>query len=362
MNAHLYWRFLPIIMGLLAVMTACSSSESSVSETEAASVPTTGDLHGENTPQDEQRDEAIASSAVSVAECITWQQYKDGAARSRFLPNMPSGFEDGCMFGTNLENESQRRLYILRDGISLDRVFDEAVLATAPQEQGVLNLENDAVTNPSGFAHELITGGNAMIVNVADPRTCEVAGELQPSGYYSGDLEHCGFASPYRTYTIFDEQRSTACFRDTCLETYADIPGEELLSSWSPWQVPTPYSDVNTVRSQYDTIDLNTLPNELRGANFRSQIETVLMEEFGRETLGEGEQPTVISQDENYGDTYGGLNVMTVTNEGLADDSVGGYRYRFEFESFDGDTWLLVWAGSQQYCWRSDEWTNQLCP
>ena len=84
------------------------------------------------------------------------------------------------------------------------------------------------------------------------------------------------------------------------------------------------------------------------------------MHAFGRTTLEEGEQPTIVI-DNGY-NREDGFRTIYLTNEGLADDSIGGYRYRLDFVSFDGDNSKLIWVGEQQYCWRSDEWTRESCP
>jgi len=121
-------------------------------------------------------------------------------------------------------------------------------------------------------------------------------------------------------------------------------------------------SRVSAVRSQYETINLSTLPSELRKANPWPRVKALLSDRFGRATLEEGEQPTIISQPEYTRDEYDFLIIVTVTNRGAADDSIGGFRYRFEFDPFDGDTMILAWAGSQQFCQRTQVWTRQACP
>ncbi|MEO0826844.1 MAG: hypothetical protein AAFX95_17420 [Cyanobacteria bacterium J06639_16] len=112
------------------------------------------------------------------------------------------------------------------------------------------------------------------------------------------------------------------------------------------------------IRNQYRTVPLETLFSELPVIG--SNAEAIAMRTFGRTDLGEGEQPTVVTNEGYQGDYL----VINLTNEGLADDSVGGYRYRLEFESFDNDQVKLVWVGEQNYCWRSTlpRWTADLCP
>ncbi|MGK7888227.1 MAG: hypothetical protein AB4042_02770 [Leptolyngbyaceae cyanobacterium] len=357
-----------ISASLLVAMTACMSPSAPEQTTP---VPDSEDHLTENAQEDgpqvnqpdlvDHEDGGAIANAIPV-ECITWQTYNANVANLPALPTMPTGFENGCIFGTDLDNQGS--IYVLRDGLSLEWVFDASVLANRPKVNGVLNLESSVVTDSTSFAHELITSGNTMRVSFADSRTCEAAGGLQANGYYLNDLLYCEFASPYRDYFVYDEQRTVVCFGRNCLETDTDTPQHELPPFWQPWLAPTPYPEINAVRAQYDPIDLKALP-DLKGAKFRSQIEALLMAEFGRTTLGEGEQPTVFSYEDNRVGEYGGLEIMTVTNMGAADDSVGGFRYRFELESYDGDTAIVVWAGSQRYCRRggpNDRWTNQPCP
>jgi hypothetical protein len=81
---------------------------------------------------------------------------------------------------------------------------------------------------------------------------------------------------------------------------------------------------------------------------------------LGRATLGEGERPSVLERQ-----SFTEYSIVTITNEGMADDSVSAQRYRLEFEPIDDQRWQIVWAGTQQRCWRGDnpeEWVTQLCP
>lgn len=61
--------------------------------------------------------------------------------------------------------------------------------------------------------------------------------------------------------------------------------------------------------------------------------------------------------------------VVIITQIGVADDSVGGIRYRAEFvtntaSASTGKQWKLVWAGSQVICQPGrghQDWSTQLC-
>ncbi|MGF1536426.1 MAG: hypothetical protein ACFB4J_08090 [Elainellaceae cyanobacterium] len=308
-------------------------------------------------PQDDGIDPELA---LESPDCTTWNTYRASLPEPARLPNMPPRFENGCLFGTDPGDRAS--LYVLPEGITLGRVFDEATLTSAPRQDGVPYPDRSAISDPLGFANELIESGNAMIFSYVALPACArfIDNVSEPDDRFA----YCDFASPHRAYSVWptDEgEPTTTCFGYDCLKTYGDIPVEDLLALWEPWRVPTPNPAVNDVRSQYEPIDLNTLP-ELRRANLRFEVEALLIEEFGRTTLEEGEQPTVISPMEYTDPEYSWLNVITVTNDGSADDSVGGVRYRFEFEPFDGDTNILVWAGAQRFCRRTQQWTNQTCP
>ncbi|MEM0979279.1 MAG: hypothetical protein AAGH78_03295 [Cyanobacteria bacterium P01_H01_bin.58] len=270
---------------------------------------------------------------------------------------MPSRFKDGCIFGTDLGDRAS--IYVLPEGMSLERVFDAAVLTSAPQQDGVPFLD-DVVEDAAGSTSELIASGDVMIFSHADFRACATS-----VGYVGDSIAYCEFASPHRAYAVWpstDSDPTMACFGVNCLATYGDLSEDALIALWEPWWAPTPNPAVNDVRSQYKTLDLKTLSPELQKANLFFDVESLLMKEFGRMTLEEGEQPTVIAPVKYTGPEYSSLNIITVTNEGLADDAIGGFRYRLEFDSYDGDTMILVWAGSQQFCRRTQVWTDQACP
>lgn len=63
------------------------------------------------------------------------------------------------------------------------------------------------------------------------------------------------------------------------------------------------------------------------------------------------------------------LAVVTITRIGVADDSIGGIRYRAELvatsdSTSTGKQWKLVWAGSQTKCQQGrghQDWSTELC-
>jgi hypothetical protein len=63
------------------------------------------------------------------------------------------------------------------------------------------------------------------------------------------------------------------------------------------------------------------------------------------------------------------LAVVTITRMGIADDSIGGIRYRVELvttsdSSSTGKQWKLAWAGSQMKCQQGrghQDWSTELC-
>lgn len=281
-----------------------------------------------------------AKAATPIADCFTWQAYQSSVApEDRLLPSMPQGFTEGCAF---LEGMTMApHTYILREGIPLEQVFDKDALANPPAPGELPVSEgNDAIN--FNVLDELIASGDVVTYYEA----CTTIGRYE---------ENCADYSQYRPYVLSD-QPPTACFQGNCLRIQSDMAAADLADLWEFWRAPLEDPARNALRRQYETIDFDTLPAELRDRALQtSELEALVMEAFGRATLGEAEKPTVITV-ENYGE------VVTVVNEGVADDSIGGYRYRLEFESFDGDTKRLIWVGQQHYCWRTQEWTTELCP
>ncbi|MEM8505757.1 MAG: hypothetical protein AAF716_21720 [Cyanobacteria bacterium P01_D01_bin.1] len=112
-------------------------------------------------------------------------------------------------------------------------------------------------------------------------------------------------------------------------------------------------------RTDYREVDLRKFTRRgfpLQGTDPREMTFNIL----GRASLEEGEQPSVVERQ-----SFIEYSVVTITNNGMADDSVGAERYRLEFEQIDDRRWQIVWAGAQQRCWRAEDpqaWTAQLCP
>ncbi|KAI9133179.1 hypothetical protein [Acaryochloris sp. CCMEE 5410] len=114
-------------------------------------------------------------------------------------------------------------------------------------------------------------------------------------------------------------------------------------------------------RNRYTLISLDTVSREtaLTGTDPKS-IALSLVEL--PDTEGDSQKRTSVSIQK------GQSAVVMMSQVGLADDSVQGLRYRFEFEPQgmieDEEKWQLVWMGRQQLCWPGrgpEKWTNQPC-
>lgn len=114
-------------------------------------------------------------------------------------------------------------------------------------------------------------------------------------------------------------------------------------------------------RNRFTPIRLSTLPSDtsLTGTDPKS-IALSLVDL--PETEGNAQKQTSVSSQR------GQSAVVMLSQVGLADDSVQGIRYRFEFEPQgmidNEEKWQLVWMGRQQICWPGrgpEEWTNQPC-
>jgi hypothetical protein len=109
--------------------------------------------------------------------------------------------------------------------------------------------------------------------------------------------------------------------------------------------------------SDYALVDLDSLPAsvDLVGAD----PEAIAVALFGNTEPVEGNfQEEIVSQ------LDGEQAVVTITQLGLADDSVQGVRFRMKFDQLDAQTWELVWVGVQQTCYQgrgSQEWTKDVC-
>lgn len=114
-------------------------------------------------------------------------------------------------------------------------------------------------------------------------------------------------------------------------------------------------------RNRYTPISLDSFSTEtaLTGTDPKS-IALSLVELS--DTEGDSQKRTSVSIQK------GQSAVVMLSQIGLADDSVHGLRYRFEFEPKgmidDEEEWQLVWMGRQQLCWPGrgpKTWTNQPC-
>lgn len=284
--------------------------------------------------------DSLLSSESAIA-CLNWVDYQRTRPAISEWPQMPAGFDKGCVF--RIGEGMSTPVYILRNDIAFEEIT--APGTTAPR------YSSDPIPWFAGSEFNeqfstLETGGDLLTYYSA----CVTLG---------GQQSNCEGFPENRPYII---NNSTACFQGQCLSvprTHAIY----LLSLWS-WNPriedrPTSFSLKKTFnRNRYRTVPLNQLPSEVSTIGNPTEIATMA---FGRTTLGEGEKPTVVTEAE--WDEVDGLWIVYLTNEGAADDSIGGERYRLDFASVDGDRSELLWVGRQVYCWRNSEWTgHKLCP
>ena len=119
--------------------------------------------------------------------------------------------------------------------------------------------------------------------------------------------------------------------------------------------------DIERDRNRYTPINLDTLSSDtaLTGTDPKSIAQSLV-----KLPAAEGNSQTRTAVSIQKGQSA----VVMMSQVGLADDSVQGIRYRFEFEPQgvvdDEEEWQLVWLGRQQLCWPGrgpEEWTNQSC-
>lgn len=280
-------------------------------------------------------------AAGSAIACLNWIDYQRAEPSSIEWPQMPAGFDKGCVF--RVGQSMSTPVHVLRNDITFADITDSETTAPLYESEPI-----------PWFAGSELNGQFS---------TLEASGDLLT--YYSacvttgGQESNCEGFPENKPYII---NNSTACFQGQCLsapETHAIY----LLSLWS-WDPriesrPTSFSLKNTFnRNRYRTVPLNQLPSEVPTIGNPTEIANMA---FGRTTLEEGEKPTVVTEAE--WDEVDGLWIVYLTNEGAADDSIGGERYRLDFASVDGDMSELLWVGRQVYCWRNSEWTgHKLCP
>lgn len=277
--------------------------------------------------------EASATAAEkSSLPCVTWSDYQTGG------PRMPEGFETGCVF--RVGQSMSAAVNILRNELDLDTITAPGVTATEYMDGPI----------PWFQGHEASKLSEAM-------ENGDVVTYYQACATIGGQTSNCDGFPDGEAYIIND---NTACLEGECLGV-PDVHAVYLLSLWdwpsTIYDLPTTVSaDQTSIRNQYRTVPLNQLPTDI---NLVGSPNAIAMEALGRTVLEEGEQPTTI-RDDGY-NAEDGTRSLYVVNEGLADDAVGGYRYRLDFVSFDGDNSKLIWVGRQQYCRRSDEWTRETC-
>ncbi len=111
------------------------------------------------------------------------------------------------------------------------------------------------------------------------------------------------------------------------------------------------------IHSNFKQIDLKRLlPNQ---PNSFTSPKALALQLFGNDQDREGRKSEEISIEYLTSDTA----VIVETLVGLADDSVGGIRYRIELE-LRQNKWQIVWVGQQTKCQPDrghQDWSVELC-
>ena len=345
-------KFFPLGLAAVVAIAACSTPSNSVQSADNAS---TGTPEVANVAPDvesaatETSPETLISQGSDLHNCVTWAEYRpyfaDAFADNNLdtMPDMPSGFEAGCAFRVGMGMGSS--ISILRNGIDLSTVMATDAGLVEATDGPIPWLEGNQVNNE--LIETFVEQGNiatfyeACVTNAGYVSNCE------------------GF--PEEEAYVLDND--TACYEGRCLHL-AGPHAIYLMSMW-PWpdtiyDLPTSFSSAESVaRREYQTVPLNQLGPQVPTYGQPDQIAQAL---FGRTVLDEGQQPTELSG--SWQNEPDGLYVVYLTNDGMADDSVGGERYRLDFVSADGDLQKLVWVGKQQRCLRGNTpgWTTDLCP
>lgn len=334
------------LASVLTLSTACGAPATLSSEP-AIDEPVGQQAVAETVAVDETSDQVASDEATVAVEsdgtllseefsipCVTWSEYQAAD------PQMPPGFETGCVF--RVGQGMSASVDILRNDIGLETIAAAGVTSTEYTDGPIPWFQGREVGSTLA---ELRENGDVITYYQA----CVTLG---------GQTSNCEGFPEDEAYIINDD---TACLNGECL----NVPGVHavyLLSLWD-WEdtiygLPTSFSAEQTViRNQYRTVPLNQLSPDVPLVGVP---ENIALSAFGRTTLGEGEQPTTV-RDDGY-NRQDDIRTIYLTNKGLADDSIGGYRYRFDFTSSDGDMSKLIWVGEQQYCWRTSEWTRERCP
>lgn len=142
--------------------------------------------------------------------CKTWSQvrseirqlYSQFAPSPPPIPDVPTGFKNGCVFGDNGANTIA--LYVLRDGLrprsarSNDRLFDTSIPLIRVVDLGTASVENG----------RLLQFNNVCASN--------------------GTLDFCRNTPTNRAYA----KNGAVCFRNFCMRAVG-VPNAELLRLWN---------------------------------------------------------------------------------------------------------------------------------
>ncbi|MEO1590666.1 MAG: hypothetical protein AAFU71_05160 [Cyanobacteria bacterium J06632_22] len=347
-------KFSSLSVAAMVAIAACSAPSTPPAAQPIAPPPTAAaptnpqPTAPESDPVPDPAPNPVETAPTQGANCVTWAAYRPYFADAvldnnlNALPYMLPGFESGCAFRVGMGLGTS--VSILRDGIDLSTLLtttDPPAETDGPIPWLEWNQVNSEQIDTLVAQGDIVTFYEACVTTGGHASNCE------------------GF--PEQEAYVLDD--NTACYDGRCL-TLMGPHAVYLLSMW-PWpediyDLPTSFSSAESVaRLEYETVPLNQLPADVSTYGFPPEIAQAL---FGRTVLEEGMRPTEISA--NWESEPDGLYVVYLTNDGMADDSVGGQRYRLDFVSADGDMQKLVWVGQQHRCLRGDApgWTTDLCP
>lgn len=324
MNSTPKILFSLVASALTMVVTACGTTPKPVATTTVAN-PETSLADGADTPS---------------ISCASWQDYP-ASDPSEQLPTMPPGFETGCVF--KVGQTTSVTVQILRNGLSLDAITAPGTATKVATDGPIPWFEATEIA--SDQLNELIASG-------------DVATYYQNCVTTGGQSTNCDGFDAERAYVINDD---TACFQGHCLQ----VPQVHAIYLLSQWDLEDKVDDFpqsfdpkqTAARNKFSTVPLNTLYSDV--SLIGESPEDIAFNAFGRSSLAEGERSTIVNGPTIEDD----LSIVDVINEGTADDSIGGYRYRLDFSNYDGDQYQLLWVGKQHYCTRSNPpgWTKELC-
>ncbi len=114
-------------------------------------------------------------------------------------------------------------------------------------------------------------------------------------------------------------------------------------------------------RADYKPVPLENITSGLQG----SDPSTIALNAFGNIESEGGSRKVEVAYPQP------GRAVVTITQTGVADDSVGAIRYRVELTTVGRSLlvkspppWQIEWAGSQVKCWPGrghQDWSTELC-